>query len=75
MYQPKDPLRKERRLRVGWWKGWDGAYRIPESQLPLTHAAETGGEDIAVGQKDGSHGPCTLVCLLLFLVDREQRGT
>lgn len=42
-------------------------HHIPESQLPLTHSTEAGGEDVAVGEENGPHGSSALVCLLLLL--------
>lgn len=43
------------------------AHRVPQRQLPLAHAAEAGGQQVAVGQEDDSGGPRALVGLLLLL--------
>lgn len=55
------------------WQGRDGTYRVPESQLPLAHATEASGEDIAVGQEDGSHGSGSFMCFLLLLGEKAKR--
>lgn len=36
-------------------------YQVPEAQLPLTHLAEAGGEDLAIGHEDGADGPGAVV--------------
>lgn len=48
-----------------FWRLW--TYRIPQGQLPLTHAAEARGEDLPVGEEQSSHGPGPLVNFLLHL--------
>ena len=50
-------------------------YRVPESQLSFTHAAEARGKDVTVREKNGPHGSGTLVCLLLLLWSTFQRST
>lgn len=68
------PAQKRENSRLGkGWQGWEGAYRVPEGQLPLAHAAETSGKDVAVSQKDGPHGSGSFMCFLLLLGERAKR--
>lgn len=41
-------------------------FRVPQRHLPLTHAAEAGGQDLAIGHKHSSHGPGPLVGTVLL---------
>lgn len=46
---------------------WGVTHRVPQRQLPFAHAAEASGEDLAVGQEDGTHGTGPLMRPLLLL--------
>lgn len=49
-----------------WWVFWD-AHRVPQRHLPLTHAAEAGGEDLPVGHEDRPDWSEAFMRLLLLL--------
>lgn len=67
------PTQKREKAQCELVERLEGAYRVPKSQLPLAHAAEPSGEDIAISQKDGSHGSCSFVRFLLLLQERAKR--
>lgn len=45
----------------------EAAYRIPESQLPLTHATEASSEDVSITKENGPHWASALVGFLFLL--------